>query len=220
MGDSLGYVDERGRPFRVRIVGALANSVLQGKLIIDEEALVRRYPSASGHRAFLVEVPPEREQAVSAQLTRALGDVGLELTSTLDRLDRYNAVQNTYLNTFQVLGGLGLLLGSFGLGVVVLRNVHERRAELGLLQAVGFRAGRVRRLVLIEHALLLVAGLLVGLVAAAAAVYPAVRGQGDGLPWTSLALTLGAVLVNGLLWTWLAARHACRGRLLDALRGE
>ena len=45
------------------------------------------------------------------------------------RLAQFNAVQNTYLNTFQVLGGLGLLLGSAGLGVVVLRNVLERRNE-------------------------------------------------------------------------------------------
>ena len=33
-------------------------------------------------------------------------------------------------------GGLGLLLGSVGLGVVVLRNVLERRGELALLLAV------------------------------------------------------------------------------------
>ena len=37
-------------------------------------------------------------------------DEGLELTTTTKRLDAFNAVQNTYLGTFQVLGGLGLLL--------------------------------------------------------------------------------------------------------------
>ena len=60
-------------------------------------------------------------------MSRALQDVGLELTPATQRLAAFNAVQNTYLNTFQVLGGLGLLLGSAGLGVVVLRNVLERR---------------------------------------------------------------------------------------------
>ena len=220
VGDTIDYLDENGRPFRLRIVGAVANSILQGRLVIDEAALVQRYPSASGHRAFLIEVPDGRAPEVAATLTRALQDVGLELTGTADRLDRYNAVQNTYLNTFQVLGGLGLLLGSFGLGVVVLRNVHERRAELGVLQAVGFSGRRVRRLVLMEHALLLAAGLAVGLVAALAAVLPAIRSGGGGMPWTSLALTLAAVLVNGLAWTWLATRHACRGHLVASLRGD
>ena len=46
---------------------------------------------------------------------------------------------------FQLLGGLGLLLGSVGLGVVVLRNVLERRGELAILRAVGFRRRSLRR---------------------------------------------------------------------------
>ena len=61
----------------------------------------------------------------------------MEVTPAVRRLAAFNAVQNTYLSTFQVLGGLGLLLGSVGLGVVVLRNVLERRGELALLLAVG-----------------------------------------------------------------------------------
>ena len=67
---------------------------------------------------------------MARRLTRALQDRGLELTPAADRLNAFNAVQNTYLDTFQMLGALGLLLGSAGLGVVVLRNVLERRGEL------------------------------------------------------------------------------------------
>ena len=39
-------------------------------------------------------------------------------------------MENTYLSTFQTLGGLGLVLGTFGLAAVLLRNVLERRREL------------------------------------------------------------------------------------------
>ena len=42
IGDTLDYVDERGVPFRVRLVGAVANSVLQGSLVIPEAELVRQ----------------------------------------------------------------------------------------------------------------------------------------------------------------------------------
>jgi ABC-type antimicrobial peptide transport system permease subunit len=135
-------------------------------------------------------------------------------------LNAFNAVQNTYLGTVQVLGGLGLLLGSAGLGVVVLRNVLERRGELGLLVAVGFRRRALQRLVLSEHGALLAMGLGLGIAAAAVAVLPAVLSPGTQLPYGSLALTLTAVLLNGLLWTWLATRYALRGNLLAALRNE
>src|SRR5439155_5017049 len=95
-----------------------------------------------------------------------------EVTSAPERLAAFNAVQNTYLNTFQVLGGLGLLLGSAGLAVVVLRNVLERRGELALLRAVGFRRRALQWLVLSEHAGLLWIGLGVGLNAAVIAILP------------------------------------------------
>ncbi len=218
LGDTLEYVDERGRPFKVRFVGAVANSILQGSVIIDEAEFVKRFPGESGHRAFLVDGPLAVTETLSATLTRALQDTGLEVTPTARRLDAFNAVQNTYLNTFQILGGLGLLLGSVGLGVVVLRNVFERRGELALMQAVGFEQPALQRLVLVEHSALLVLGLLVGTVTALVAVLPTLLAPGAGVPWGSLALTLLGVFLNGALWTWLATRRALRGRLVDSLR--
>jgi ABC-type antimicrobial peptide transport system permease subunit len=129
-------------------------------------------------------------------------------------------VQNTYLNTFQVLGGLGLLLGSAGLGVVVLRNVLERRGELGLLQAVGFRRRSLQWLVLSEHGGLLGLGLAVGMAAALAAVLPALLSPGAEIHFVALGVTLAGVFVSGLIWTWLATKFALRGELLKALRNE
>ena len=57
-----------------------------------------------------------------------------------EQLAQFLAVQNTYLSTFQSLGALGLLLGTIGLAVVQLRSVLERRGELALMRAGGFRS--------------------------------------------------------------------------------
>ncbi|MEI6393789.1 MAG: ABC transporter permease [Verrucomicrobiota bacterium] len=220
VGDTIDYVDEQGRAFKLRLVGAVANSILQGSLLIDEAEFVKRFPGESGYRMFLMDAPSNSVSQVSATLSRALQDVGLELTPAVERLNAFNAVQNTYLGTFQVLGGLGLLLGSAGLGVVVLRNVLERRGELGLLVAVGFRRRALQRLVLSEHGALLGLGLGIGIAAAAVAVLPAILSPGIQLPYASLGVTLGAVLLNGTFWTQLASWYALRGNLLQALRNE
>lgn len=220
VGDTLDYHDERGRTFKVRIVGAVANSILQGNLIIDEAAFVAKYPSESGYRTFLIDAPADRVKDVSATLTKALQNQGLELISTVDRLNAFNAVENTYLSTFQVLGGLGLLLGSLGLGVVVLRNVLERRGELALMLAIGFRSQTLKWLVVSEHGMLLLAGLAVGVISALIAVLPALLTPGTEVPYASLSLTLIAVLVSGAVWTLIAAAFALRGHLLDGLRSE
>jgi len=220
IGDTIDYIDEHGRPFKVRLVAAVANSILQGSLMIDETQFIKYFPGQSGYSMFLLDAPSTRVSDVSTVLSRALEDKGLELTPAVQRLDAFNAVQNTYLGTFQILGGLGLLLGSAGLGVVVLRNVLERRGELGLLLAMGFRRGWLQKLVLTEHGALLGLGLSIGMAAAAVAVLPSLLLPGRHLPYVSLALTLSAVLLNGIIWTWAATHFALRGDLLDTLRNE
>jgi ABC-type antimicrobial peptide transport system permease subunit len=220
IGDTVDYTDEHGQPFKLRIVGAVANSILQGSLLIDEAQFVKRFPGESGYRVFLVDAPSKDAPVVAATLTRALQDRGLELTPAADRLNAYNAVQNTYLNTFQMLGALGLLLGSAGLGAVALRNVLERRGELALLLAVGFTPRALRWMVICEHGALQCLGLLLGVLAAGLAVLPVLLSPGAQISSGKLALTLGLVLAGGCLWTWAAARLALRGQLLDALRNE
>ena len=218
-GDTLTYTDGRGRSIPVRIVDLMPASILQGSLVISEANFVRLFPEASGYRVFLIDAPAERADAVAAALSRALEDRGLEVVPAWRRLAEFLEVENTYLGIFQALGGLGLLLGSVGLGIVVLRNVLERRGELALMQAVGFRRRALVKLVLSEHGLLVGLGLAVGLVAAVLAVWPAL-GAGTELPVRLLAATLIGLTAGGWFWNWLAARVALRGPLLDALREE
>jgi len=220
IGDTVDYTDEHGRPFKVRLVGAVANSILQGSLMVDEKAFVKHFPGEAGFRMFLADAPTNEAASVSAALTRGLRDRGLELTSAAERLNAFNAVQNTFLDTFQVLGGLGLLLGSAGLGVVVLRNVLERRGELALLAAVGFTPRVLLRLVVAEHAVLQALGLALGIGSAVLALLPALLSPSAQISFVSLAAMLVLVFLSGLFWTWAAARLALRGELLPALRNE
>ena len=218
VGDTLPYRDEQGRDFRVRIVGTVQNSILQGNLVVAEEQLKARFPSAAGYRMFLIDAPAARAPAVASRLTSALEDIGFEVTSTRDRLQAFNAVQNTYLLIFQILGGLGLLLGSIGVGMVVLRNTLERRSELALLRALGYPARAVGWLVWSEHGVLLCLGLRTGVVAALLTVLPGAR-MGS-LSLAPMVLLVVAVTTSGILWIWIASTFATRGSLLGALREE
>lgn len=219
VGDTLDYLDGSGKPFKVRIVGLVNKTILQGGLLISEKNFVRLFPSASGYRAFLIDVPSgQKPERVGADLSQALQDSGLEVVPAARRLSLFQAVENTYLAVFQALGGLGLLLGSIGLGVVVLRNVLERRAELAVLSAVGFRAATLRRLIFLEHALLAALGLGAGALAGALASLPSLHSE--SAPFGTLFLTFGGVALSALLWTGLAAALALRGAALDTLRNE
>jgi ABC-type antimicrobial peptide transport system permease subunit len=212
--------DGHGHKLHMQVVGLLANSILQGTLVIDERWFLYHFPDVSGYRYFLIDCAPENSTAVEEVLEKNLGDYGFDAQSTGQRLAGLLAVQNTYLSTFQSLGGLGLLLGTFGLATVQLRNVLERRGELALLRAAGFRRRTLVELVLLESVALLVAGLGVGVLTALIAIAPQLVGGGASIPWSTLAGTLGLVLVAGLAASAAAARSVLATPLLPALRGE
>ena len=205
---------------RMRVVGLLSNSILQGSLVIHDDHFKRHFPEVGGYRYFLIETTPEHEAAVTKTLESALGDFGFDAQRTDQILTAFLAVQNTYLSTFQSLGGLGLLLGTFGLAVVQLRNVLERRGEMALLRAVGLRNSLLGRLVFWENLALLVGGLGCGTLAAATAVLPHALLGGASVPWMELGATLGVVLIVGLLAGAVVVRSVLRMPILGTLRGD
>ncbi|QDV61795.1 FtsX-like permease family protein [Crateriforma conspicua] len=204
-----------------RVVGLLSNSVLQGKLMIGEANFQRLFPDVSGYSSYLVRVPDGEDVAeVSAILENRLGDLGMDLSSTRSVLAGLLAVQNTYLSTFQSLGGLGLLLGTIGLAVAQLRSVLERRRELAVLGALGFPRGKLARLVMTETVTLLLIGLGCGGLCAALAVLPYGILSGLTPPIVGPIVIVIAILILGSLAGLMAVVRVIRMPLLDALRGS
>ena len=160
------------------------------------------------------------EKELIPLLETGLADKGFDIEPVADRLNVFLAVQNTYLSTFQTLGGLGLLLGTFGLATVMLRNVLERRSELALMRAGGVLNLQLGWLVLWENALLLVWGLLAGTVSALLAMTPHLRSTGADVPWSMVGMTLGVVLVVGMLAALFAVTEAVRTPIVTTLRSE
>jgi ABC-type antimicrobial peptide transport system permease subunit len=205
---------------RFRIVAALQDSVFQGELIVSEENFLRLSPDTAGYRFFLVNAPPGKEEEATRVLEASLSDYGFDVQSAPARLAAFHRVENSYLETFRALGALGLLLGTVGLAAVVMRNVLERRREMALLRAVGYRPRHLAVMVLAENLFLLVVGLSTGAGCAAVAVAPAVGVRGGHWPVMSLSVLLALVLAAGMLASIAATAAVLRSSVLDALGSE
>ncbi len=201
MGDIILAPDSQNPKFALQVVGMLDGSIFQGVLVMSDSNLKRIAPDVSGARYFLIETPDARASVdqTSSVLETALQPYGMDTERVSRRLADFLAVQNTYLSTFQMLGGLGLLVGTFGLAAVMMRNVIERRAEIALLRSLGFRGYRIVWLVLAENWLLLFWGILTGSAAALIAMLPHLLSTGADVPWTELGVTLSAVIIIGTL---------------------
>jgi ABC-type lipoprotein release transport system permease subunit len=205
---------------RFRIVAALDDSLFQGELLISENNFLHLFPDVEGYRFFLLRAPAGKLGFVTGMLESALSDYGFDVQSATGRLAGFHRVENTYLSTFRSLGALGLVLGTVGLGAILLRNVLERRRELALLRAVGYQPGHLAFMVLAENLLLLIGGLAIGTCAALVVIGPVIVKRGAGPVGQSLVLLLMAVLVTGILASLAATRAALRSPLLAALRSE
>ena len=220
LGKSVMVPDGRGVEQPLVISGLLHDSVFQSSLLVSEERFLSLYPGHEGYNTFLIRPPDGRADEVKQLLERALADRGMEVTSTAEKLAAYLSVENTYLTTFQALGGLGLVLGSLGLAVVLLRAIWERRAELALLRALGYRRASIGWLVLSENAFLLAAGLVIGSVSALLSILPQLLGGQGSVPWANLALLFAGVLAVALTAGLVAVMGTLRAPLVPALRRE
>lgn len=237
VGEKFSYTFDDNR-IHFQTVGVLQNTILQGSLIVGESNFEDLFPSITGYRMFLIK-SSESQTSTMSNATRMLAaqqlenleqartvlekgwsDSGLSLASSDSVLKQLLAVQNTYLGAFQVLGALGLLLGTIGLGVSQLRSAMERRAELAAMRAIGFTKSRLVWLLTLENGWQLVRGIGIGGGSATLATLPSLlNGQPfSGLAWPSLMMAV--VILSGMLCSILAAWGAMQWPLLKALRSD
>jgi putative ABC transport system permease protein len=217
IGDAFSYVDPAtGQARELTIAGrggpdwlgngALVNGEVTEALLGDQQVVDRFYIAAADGADALV-------AAVNADLlahgadARTFTTMG---TAGTGELLGFIALVRGFL-------GLGLLVGIAGLGVVMVRAVRERRHEIGMLRAMGFRTGIVRAAMLSEAALIAVQGTVIGAALGLVQTRTLLAGSdafGDVpppfvVPWAGLLVILGLPLVASLAATaWPASRAA------------
>jgi putative ABC transport system permease protein len=211
IGDVLTYADEIGREFGVRIVGTLPDSLFQGYLIIDEAAFLKKFPSHPGFSLFLVDAKTREDlPELRRRLEAAGADVGARVDLTRDVLSAFHQIENTYIAIFNVLGTLGVVLGSLGLAIVVARNLRERRGEFAVMTAIGIPRRVLGRMVFAEFGRLVIWGIVIGAVTSAIAVWPNLAGL-PATPTLILVVTMLAGIVGlNFACGWLIFRWTVR----------
>lgn len=187
------------------IVGLLEPGILQGAVIVAEDAFARIAPRESGYGMALVDANGVPPADASRALAAAWADAAVSVQLAGDRLRSLYAVQNTFLAGFQALGTLGLFVGTLGVAAVQMQGVFERLGALAVLRAVGFSLARVRWLIVLETIMIVAGGVAAGATAAVAVLLPLVaRGQAT-IPWGWLAMSGAACLLAAIGAGLLAA---------------
>jgi putative ABC transport system permease protein len=112
------------------------------------------------------------------------------------------SVSWTFNRLIQGFMGLGLIVGIAALGVISARAVVERRQQIGVLRAIGFRRRMIQLSFLFESSFIaltsIVVGTLLGLAVAFNVIYDAAEQPGMenlsfDVPWLTLAVIFLAI---------------------------
>ena len=220
IGDTLLYSDESGKILKIKLMGGLDNSIFQGNILVSAELFTQYFPSVGGSRVMLIDGTFAERSKISNRLEYLFQDYGMVVTPASERLAQFNSVENTYLSVFMLLGGLGLIIGTIGLGIVLLRNLTDRKAEIALYQSIGFKSICIMKLIIAENLFILFSGTGIGVLAAFAGILPSFISPAFKFPGTFVLVMLLLVVINGLAWIYFPVKSALRKNLVKALRKE
>jgi putative ABC transport system permease protein len=220
VGDSISYLNEQGDTIHLLLVGGIANSVFQGNMLVSEKNFKKHYPSIAGSQVLLIESDKKNEEKVNTDLLRAFRNYGIIIDDTAERLEMFNSVTNTYLDIFLALGGIALILGTFGIAIVVIRSIQEQAHIYAMMQATGIKRRNIQKIIQKEHLFVLISGLVIGVLAAFTASLPALLSENTDIPFGLLGSILLIFLLNGIVWIRLGTKLSLNKEFMVNLRNE
>jgi putative ABC transport system permease protein len=165
--------------------------------------------------------------ATAKRLESAFLANGLEADSLKSLLHDAVSASLTFDRLIMGFMGLGLIVGVAALGVISARSVVERRQQIGVLRAIGFRSSMVQASFLLESSFValtsIIVGTALGLIVGHNVIADSQR-QGTfenlafSVPWGTLAVVFATVFAIAMATTLIPARRASRVYPAEALR--
>ncbi|MBI5541016.1 MAG: ABC transporter permease [Bacteroidia bacterium] len=220
LGDTLTYVNESGKNLKIVLVGGLSSSIFQGNILISEKHFKENFPSIGGSKIMLVDVPKYKITVVNDLLNSYLKDYGIDITKTTERLSQFSSVTNTYLSVFMILGGLGVIIGTIGIGILLYRNLLDRKQELSMMLAIGFTKQNIFSLIFKENIYLIFIGISIGIVSSFIGILPSLISISYNMSFTFVFLLVILIFTNALIWIYFQIKKALKKNIIISLRNE
>jgi len=220
-----------GRLLTVRVIGVLSQAAARAGaqgVWVGDRTLVAASDLPAVPTAYYFRVAPGQDvHGTALALGAALLANGLDVKETQVQYDRNQAATDGLFNLLEGFMALGLVVGVAALGVIAFRSVVERRQQIGMLRAIGFKRSMVRTGFLIETSFVAVLGTALGLLLGGLVGKQYVDSLASSnpdahltIPWGQVLLIVVIAYAASLLTTYLPAWQASRIYPAEALRYE
>ena len=193
--------------------------VASAQRLFDSPSLFRVMVEADGHNAI-----PRAEKAIIDILrVRHNGEEDVTVITQDAMLATFNAILGSLTYAVGGIAAISLAVAGILIMNVMLVAVSQRKAEIGLLKAIGSPGSQILRLFLAEATMLALLGTFAGLVLGFSGVWGLAIALPDfpiGVPYWSPIAATGTSLATGVVFCLLPARRAARLDPVLALAGH
>ena len=221
---------QTGKRTRLTIIGVLKETapMAMGGISTSQRSLDPVFGSRVQPTAHYFKLAPgvDPEETADRLETSFLAN-GMKADSLDDLLEDITGASRTFNLIVQGFMGLGLVIGVAALGVISARSVVERRQQIGVLRAIGFRRGMIQLSLLLESSFLALTAIVVGTGLALVLSFNIITDTAQqsswenlafDVPWVNLLVIFAGVYVASLLATLAPARRASHVYPSEALR--
>ncbi|MFW6064324.1 MAG: FtsX-like permease family protein [Candidatus Natronoplasma sp.] len=223
LGSTITFLDKNGEPTEKKVIGFMDQMIVNGFFTSKETAQNEFNPDSNSLFFFSV-IEGVDVDHLGRDMQREFIRYGFQ-PIVIDTLFREAmTAQFMFFDLFSGYMGLGLVVGIAGLGIISLRAVHERRLEIGMMRAIGFKRRMIRYVFLIENSFITIAGIILGSLLGIGVGwllwYDGFKPMGWGfyIPWGTI-LVIGMIAYLAMLFTAIpSAQKASKVSPAEALR--
>ena len=194
-------------------------------MFVQKDGLRADFPLIQGDNLFLMTVKDGEDQhKVAKDLESDMSAVGMNVFVFDDLIEEYNRAVDQVFSMFTMFMGLGLVVGVASLGVLAVRSVIERKQEIGIMRAIGYRRGMILGVFSTEMLFVTIVGILVGLGTGIITGYGIWSTSMSDfaldfvMPWDNVLMVIGITILAAIVCTFLPAFKASRTNPAEAVR--
>jgi putative ABC transport system permease protein len=219
------YSQGQGYPVlstKVTVAGVMSSFLFSGGIVGTSQLLWNNFQVGSGQFGFVKVYSGIDPTFVANIMKKDFARLGMVTIVIPVIISDFIQISQSFLGVFEAFLALGLVVGIAGLGIISIRSVVERRKEIGVLRAIGFRKNMVLSAFLLENSYVALLGILIGIVLGIDLGYAIATSPGSNLtfviPWVSLLEIIAFSYGLAVLATLSSSRRAARIPPAEALR--
>ncbi len=225
VGDTVMITSLGGETKNITVIGIMDQMFVQG-LFMASDFVAGFSPDVTTNLFYFSIDPPEGYTVadVAEQLERAFIEYGMITVVVKDTIEEVMQMSSSIMQLMEIFLGVGLIVGIAGLGIITIRNIAERRQEIGVMRAIGYQREMILNVFMIETAFVALLGIVLGLVMGLGLSYRLWEWGGFSetapfvVPWFEVLVIVGISFAATLLSTLQPSRKAARLAPAEALR--